>query len=99
MPRLSTFFLVTVLGGAALVGAFRPSTAQADDACTTKAFKFKQVEQACKSGGRAAAKDLMKAAVKKAKASGEDINCKSCHQDLKTYELKDNAAKDLKRWI
>ena len=67
--------------------------------CTTKSFKTKQVEQACKTGGRKAAKDLMKKVVKKAKAAGEKINCKTCHTSLKTFEYKPEAVEALKKWL
>lgn len=62
--------------------------AQADTKpCIATSFKIAQVEAACKAGGQTAAKKMMKTATDKAKAAGEDINCKSCHKDLKTFEL------------
>ncbi|RMG96449.1 MAG: hypothetical protein D6705_11230 [Deltaproteobacteria bacterium] len=78
-------------------------TARADDAeakpCSHKTFKTKQVEAACKSGGQKAAKSLMKKVVKKAKAAGEKINCKTCHTSLKTFEYKPEAVEALKKWL
>ena len=44
-------------------------------------------------------KPLMKAALKKAKADGKDWKCKHCHNDLKKYDLTDDAVKDLKPYI
>lgn len=97
---LSPLVLATALGAAGALGAFTPSVAHAgDDACTTKKFHFKKVEEACKEGGRKAAKKLMKSVVKKARGEGTKLKCKSCHESTKTFELKDNAVEDLKKWI
>jgi hypothetical protein len=76
-----------------------PAKYSGDKPCLQKTFKFSSVRQACERGGIPEAKALMQAAVKKAKAKGETIKCKSCHSDLKTYEQKDNAALDLKKWL
>ena len=97
---LSSFLLAGAIAAGALVGALSPSVAHAgDEACTTKKFHYPAVEKACKDGGRKAAKELMKGAVKKAKAAGNDVKCTSCHEDMKDFHLKDNAVKDLKQWI
>lgn len=93
------FVLASALTLGAALGAFSSSPAQAGDECQTKKFKYPAVAAACKSGGRAAAKDLMKGAVKKAKAAGKDIKCTSCHEDAKDFVLKSNAVDDLKPWI
>ena len=69
------------------------------DACQTKNFHYSQVAGACKSGGRKAAKGVMKGAVKKAKAAGTDLQCLSCHEDVKDFHLKSNAVADLKKWL
>jgi hypothetical protein len=69
------------------------------DACQTKNFHYTQVANACKSGGRKAAKGVMKGAVKKAKEAGADVQCLSCHEDLKNFHLKSNAVADLKKWL
>ncbi|HRI07326.1 MAG TPA: hypothetical protein PKW35_05890 [Nannocystaceae bacterium] len=91
------------LCGSALVGAlvgFAPAARADGDACTTTKFQVAQVEKACKEGGRVAAKKLMNDAMKKAKAAGEQVNCKSCHDDVKdTFTLKANAVADLKKWL
>ena len=95
--NLSTLMLASALAAAGAYGAFSPPLAHAGDkACTTKKFNFKEVEKACKDGGQKAAKKLMKGIVKKAKASGKKIKCKSCHDDMKSYKLKDNAVDDMK---
>jgi hypothetical protein len=98
-PLPSLALAVAIMAGAAL-GVLAPSIAHAgDDACTTKKFHYPAVEKACKDGGRKAAKDLMKNAVKKAKAAGKDVKCTSCHEDTKDFKLKDNAVADMKPWI
>lgn len=93
----SVFAFSTIALGGAFLGS---STAHADgeDACTTKSFKVKKVEAACKKGGRKEAKALMKKVVKEQKAAGNDINCKSCHKSLKTFDLTDNAVADFKKY-
>lgn len=90
-------FTAIALGGMFL-GA---SSAQADGdkPCVAKKFEFKQVEKACKDGGQTAAKALMKKVVKEQKAAGDDISCKSCHTSVKTFDLKDNAVQDLKKYL
>jgi hypothetical protein len=98
-PLPSLALAVAMMAGAAL-GVLAPSIAHAgDDACTTKKFHYPAVEKACKDGGRKAAKDVMKSAVKKAKAAGKDMKCTSCHEDTKDFKLKDNAVADMKPWI
>jgi hypothetical protein len=95
-----TLILATTIGAAAALGVFAPSVARAgDEACTTKKFNYSAVEKACKEGGRKAVKELMKGAVKKAKAAGKDVKCTSCHEDTKDFKLKDNAVDDLKPFI
>jgi hypothetical protein len=100
MRSISPFVLVSFMAGAGALAFVPPSVARADgEACTAKKFEFKKVEDACKKGGRDAVKELMKAAVKKAKDAGKDVKCKNCHEDLKAYDLKSNAVDDLKPWI
>lgn len=70
-----------------------------EDPCTATSFSIAKVEQACKSGGRKAAKTVMKQAVKKAKDAGESMTCKTCHGDLEKFTLTDNAVADLKKWL
>lgn len=70
-----------------------------DDPCQATSFAIAKVGAACKTGGRKAAKAVMKTAVKKAKAAGETMNCKTCHKDLKSFSLTDNAVTDLKKWM
>lgn len=95
----STSVLTAALLAAAAFGLASPRLAYADDACTTKKFHYPAVEKACKDGGRKAAKEVMKGAVKKAKAAGKDVKCTSCHEDTKEFKLKSNAVDDLKPYI
>jgi hypothetical protein len=97
---LPTTALLSAILAAAAFGVMVPSVAHAgDEACTTKKFHYPAVEKACKEGGRKAAKEVMKGAVKKAKAAGKDVKCTSCHEDTKDFKLKDNAVNDLKPFI
>lgn len=78
------------------------SQAQADDPkpCTAKSFKIAKVKAACEAGGQPAAKKLMKAATKKAKAAGETMTCKTCHDNLKTFSLAgDDPVGKIKKWL
>lgn len=70
-----------------------------DDPCETKTFHYGAVKAACHSGGRQAAKGVMKGVVKKAKEAGQDLKCTSCHEDMKSFHLKSNAVSDLKQWL
>ncbi len=70
-----------------------------EDPCQTKKFHYAQVSSACHSGGRKAAKVVMKGVVGKAKAAGTDLKCTSCHEDLHDFQLKSNAVGDLKNWL
>ncbi|HVW24711.1 MAG TPA: hypothetical protein VHC69_05045 [Polyangiaceae bacterium] len=70
-----------------------------DDPCQTKNFHYTQIESACKSGGRRAVKAIMKGVIRKAKAAGTDLQCTSCHEDMKDFHLKSNAVGDLKNWL
>ena len=66
------------------------STLDDGDKCKRTAFKTALVKSACKKGLKAAI-GAMKSFVKKAKkATGEKVNCKSCHTGLKKdgYPLK-----------
>src|SRR5262245_40340580 len=98
---LPTAALLGAMFAAFALGIGVPSLAHAGDkdACTTTKFHYPKVEKACKEGGRKAAKEVMKGAVKKAKAAGKDVKCTSCHEDAKDFKLKDNAVNDLKPYI
>jgi hypothetical protein len=98
---VSTRILLSVVLGAAALGLAAPKAHAGDDACSTTKFHFPAVEKACKDGGRKAAKDVMKAAVKKAKDAGKDYKCTNCHEDTKSFKLKDEkqAVTDLKPFI
>lgn len=94
-------FSALAVGGLAL-GHATTASAEPEEApkkCTAKKFEFKEVEEACKKNGQAGAKKLMKGLVKKAKAAGEKIKCKGCHEDMKTYKSKKNASADFKKLL
>jgi hypothetical protein len=69
------------------------------DPCRAKSFSLPRVREACASGGRAAAKRVMKDAIGKATATGQSLKCSNCHVDQRDYGLKSNAVDDLKRWL
>lgn len=83
----------TIFAGGLFVG-----TAYADEVapCKAKTFKVAKVKAACEKGGAKAAKALMKKAVKKAKAAGEDIDCKTCHASTKELH-KNKGAESIKK--
>jgi RNA polymerase sigma-70 factor (ECF subfamily) len=57
------------------------------------------VADACASGGRAAATQLMKSLVKQAKARGEKLTCDGCHRDLDDFVLTPNAREDFDKLL
>jgi hypothetical protein len=85
-------------------GKAAPAPAQSDqyagpDPCETKTFHYAAIAAACHSGGRKAAKEVMKGVVKKARVGGADLQCTSCHVDTASFHLKPNAVGDLKNWL
>jgi len=84
------------VAGSALV----PTEADAGgNDCKTTKFHFKQVEAACKEGGRKAVKKLMKQVVKDSRKAGDERTCLDCHKDLKGFENTKNAVDDLKKYL
>jgi hypothetical protein len=69
------------------------------DPCRAASFSVSRVREACASGGRTAAKRLMKEAIGKATATGQLLKCGNCHANQSDYTLKSNAAADLERWL
>lgn len=106
MTKIS-FHRVFPIVGIALAGmlfafgaAIAPTEADAaGSACTSKKFNFKQVEAACKEGGRKAAKKLMKKVVKQSKKAGDKKTCLDCHKDLKSFANTKNAVADMKKYL
>jgi len=105
MRTILTPNAITLVFCGLLAGGLLSQTALAEDPaaptpCAAKSFKIGKVEAACKKGGQAEAKKMMKAAVKKAKAAGESMTCKTCHSSLKTYALTgDDPVGQLKKWL
>lgn len=69
------------------------------DPCRAKSFSVPRVRDACATGGRAAAKRVMKDAIGKATATGQSLKCSNCHTNQRDYALKSDAVADLKRWL
>jgi hypothetical protein len=69
------------------------------DPCRAASFSVPRVRDACATGGRAAAKRVMKDAIGKATAMGRTLKCGNCHSNQRDYSLKSNAVADLKRWL
>lgn len=93
--------IIVLMSGLLLGGLLSPAASAEDPApCSAKSFKIAKVKAACEDGGQPAAKNLMKAAVKKAKEAGESMTCKSCHSELKTYALTgDDPVGKLEKWL
>lgn len=100
VSHVVTFGAVAVFG--AYLGTASTATAEPTEPpppCKATKFKFKEVEAACKKGGLKEAKKYMKSVVKKAKAAGQEVKCKSCHVDTKTFKNKPNADEDFKKLL
>lgn len=69
------------------------------DPCRAAKFSVSRVREACASGGRPAAKRVMKDAIGKATATGQLLKCSDCHSNQRDYSLKSDAVADLKRWL
>jgi outer membrane biosynthesis protein TonB len=69
------------------------------DPCRASSFSVPRVREACASGGRAAAKRVMKDAIGKATATGQMLKCSSCHSNQRDYALKGDAVAELERWL
>jgi hypothetical protein len=67
--------------------------------CRSAAFALDAVLQACRAGGRQAAKDLMEHALIRARAGGVTLTCSSCHLDEVDFALAPNAVNDLRPWL
>jgi len=93
-------FALAMIAGislAALGLTAAPTVAQAGDDCHRTEFKTKLVKAACKKGGQAEAKKVMKAFLKDAKKQNSKLNCQSCHAKLSpSYDLKSDALETFK---
>ena len=67
--------------------------------CTTEVFHYEEVERACYRSGRKGAKKYMKVVVKRAEFMGDSVNCKTCHTNLKTFELESNAYEMMDKYM
>jgi hypothetical protein len=75
------------------------STYTGPNPCKTTHFSVPRVKEACESGGRTAAKGVMKDAVGKALAAGASLKCGDCHAEQTNYTLKKDAVAQLKKWL
>lgn len=83
--------LVVTIGIASFSGGVRE--ADAADACQRTKFETEMVAKACKDGGQAKAKDVMKAWNKEKNVK----SCNQCHDKLApTYSLKKDGLKQYK---
>jgi hypothetical protein len=71
----------------------------AEGKCTVATKGESPVAQACRRGGRAEAKKVMKGAVKAAKEKGGKFACDGCHKDVENFQLKSNAREDFKKLL
>lgn len=75
------------------------STYTGSDPCKAASFSVSRVREACASGGRPAAKRVMKDAIGKATATGQSLKCSDCHANQRDYALKPAAVAELSRWL
>ena len=94
MAKLGIFASVSAIALALGLATMAPSTARADDdGCKHKDQKTEMMKEACKKG-QGAAKDAMKAFMKKAGIK----SCNQCHSKLApTYDLKTDAYDQFKK--
>lgn len=83
---ITAFVFSAIFAGGLAMGTAHADEDDAPGPCKAKKFEIEAVKKACDSGGAPAAKKIMKDAVKKAKAAGEDMNCKTCHESTKEFE-------------
>jgi hypothetical protein len=89
MVKVGLFALLLGLAGVLTAATLAPSEAIAAKPCQRASFDTKLVEAACKKGGQAEAKDVMKKWVRDAKKRDAKLDCKSCHTKLApSYDLK-----------
>lgn len=69
------------------------------DPCRAQSFSVARVREACATGGRLAAKRVMKDAITRAIAMSQRLACTDCHENQRDYTLKPNAVADLERWL
>jgi len=67
--------------------------------CTIALGGAGPIAKACASGGRDAAKKLMKELVKQAKSRGDRFTCEGCHRNLEDFDLTASARDDLEKLV
>jgi hypothetical protein len=88
---------LTIAGMIAGVTLSSTNDAVAGAACKRTTFETKLVGDACKKGGQAEAKKVMKKWLKGAKKKEAGLECKSCHTKLAPkYDLKPDGLQKFK---
>jgi hypothetical protein len=80
-------------------GEVATASYKGSDPCRASSFSVPRVRDACATGGRAAAKRVMKDAIGRATATGQVLKCSSCHSNQRDYALKSDAVAELERWL
>jgi hypothetical protein len=89
MVRLAVCSFVLSIAAVLTAITVAPTEAIAAKACKRTTFETKLVADACKKGGQAEAKKVMKTWLKAAKKKDAKLECGSCHSKLApTYALK-----------
>lgn len=91
MAKLGLLALVLTFAGVITATTFSSTDAIAGKACARTTFETSLVADACKKGGQAEAKKVMKKWMKTAKKKDASVDCKTCHTKLApSYPLKDD---------
>lgn len=80
-------------------GSEQPLAPRGAQACTIALRGDSPIARACASGGRDAAKKVMKGLVKDARSRGAQFTCESCHQNLESFALTASARDDLEKML
>ena len=98
MAKFGLIALVLGFTGIIASVSLAPQVADAAKACHRTTFETTLVGDACKKGGQAEAKKVMKKFLKTAKKQEATIDCKSCHEKLApNYELKADGLEHYKK--
>jgi hypothetical protein len=105
-PRHPTFYdgmfkRISRMVAVAFVALLGSDAVAAGDQCTVATQGNSPVAEACRHGGRAEAKKVMKAAVRAAKEKGGKFDCDDCHKNIENgdFQLKPNAQENFKKLL
>ncbi len=97
MVRLALCSFALTIGAVLAAVTLSPTQALAGKGCQRTTFDTKLVADACKKGGQAEAKKVMKTWLKAAKKKEAKLECKSCHSKLApSYALKPDGVQRFK---